>query len=570
MSLKDIQDALIDLYLGLKVRKLVDLNNMSDNSIEEEKNHLYKIPILDIINYITNSFEILSEIKAQEKYEEKLCEDEKKEDYYNFENEEDANGLKLYEGMLIKAESDIRNHIRVRNMNIFIFKLQIEQELRLEIEDLESDLENVINKYNILINLYNNLKNEKKIENTKINDYYTLVNNEKSLSKTTSSSINITKLKNNNKKIFNNNINNKINNIYVTENNKNLNCFDNDYINNLKKENERLKKLVVKYGNNQKSINFNQNKRKINSIKERKNIFNYRFNKKNVYKKRSTSNNNSKDHSYIANYYKNKFKNIQNNINNKSDVMLLMNKTNYSIIQKKRFKDLLINEETSKNNKSNSKKNNIENKFFNTISSINNNEYFKDNNVIKKHHTCISSSKRSIIKNDMTNQRLINKLKVKCKNTNNETINDSNKAGETLENGRKRKKIIISKYTPKRINENNKTFFSHSNNNNHYKIKNKLKHINVLDLENNSSNIDLEGKNTTVDCFFKNNNNKNINISRDKNSTLIKNKIKRINTEEIGNNKSRLIIHRNTENKKNNKFRLIKEFKIKIKMIHLI
>ena len=119
MSLKEIQDALIDLYLGLKVRKLVDLNNMSDNSIEEEKNHLYKIPILDIINYITNSFEILSEIKAQEKYEEKICEDEKREEYYNYENEEDANGLKLYEGMLIKAESDIRNHIRVRNMKYF-------------------------------------------------------------------------------------------------------------------------------------------------------------------------------------------------------------------------------------------------------------------------------------------------------------------------------------------------------------------------------------------------------------------------------------------------------------------
>jgi hypothetical protein len=121
MSLKEIQEALIDLYLGLKVRKLVDLNNMSDNSVEEEKKHLYKLPILDIINYIANSFEILSEIKAQEKYEEKLCEDEKKEEYYNYENEEDANGLKLYEGMLVKAESDIRNHIRVRNMNIFLY-----------------------------------------------------------------------------------------------------------------------------------------------------------------------------------------------------------------------------------------------------------------------------------------------------------------------------------------------------------------------------------------------------------------------------------------------------------------
>ena len=44
----------------------------------------------------------------------KVFEDEKREKYYNYEDETDANGLKLYEGMLIKAESDIRNHIRVR------------------------------------------------------------------------------------------------------------------------------------------------------------------------------------------------------------------------------------------------------------------------------------------------------------------------------------------------------------------------------------------------------------------------------------------------------------------------
>ena len=119
MSLKEIQTALIDLYLGLKIRKLEDLKSISGNDIKKEKNYLYKIPILDIINYISNSFEILSEIKAQEKYEEKLNEDEKKENYYNYENEEDVNGLKLYEGMLIKAESDIRNHIRVRNMKYF-------------------------------------------------------------------------------------------------------------------------------------------------------------------------------------------------------------------------------------------------------------------------------------------------------------------------------------------------------------------------------------------------------------------------------------------------------------------
>ena len=114
MPLKEIKETLIDLYLGIKIRKTKDIDNITDDYIKEEKNNLNKLSIMDIISYISNSIEILSEIKAQERYEQKVFEDEKREKYYNYEDEEDANGLKLYEGMLIKAESDIRNHIRVR------------------------------------------------------------------------------------------------------------------------------------------------------------------------------------------------------------------------------------------------------------------------------------------------------------------------------------------------------------------------------------------------------------------------------------------------------------------------
>ena len=114
MSLNEIKKSLIDLYLGVKVRKLSEIDNMPDELMIEEEEILKKLPILDIINYITNSIEILSDIKAQEKYDEKVLADEEKENYINKEDlENDANGLKLYEGMLIKAESDIRNHIRV-------------------------------------------------------------------------------------------------------------------------------------------------------------------------------------------------------------------------------------------------------------------------------------------------------------------------------------------------------------------------------------------------------------------------------------------------------------------------
>ena len=112
--MEEIKKALIDLYLGVKIRKLSEIDNMPDELIIQEEHTLNKLPIIEIINYISNSIEILSEIKAQEKYEEKIMEDEKKEKFINKNDmENDPNGLKLYEGMLVKAESDIRNHIRV-------------------------------------------------------------------------------------------------------------------------------------------------------------------------------------------------------------------------------------------------------------------------------------------------------------------------------------------------------------------------------------------------------------------------------------------------------------------------
>ena len=113
MSLIEIKNALIKLYEGFKIRETEDLKNLTDRAIQEEKNKLNKLPVLDLISYISNSFEILSEIKAQIKYEDKLYEDAKKDNYYNYENIEDSNGLKLYEGMLIRAEANNRNNIGV-------------------------------------------------------------------------------------------------------------------------------------------------------------------------------------------------------------------------------------------------------------------------------------------------------------------------------------------------------------------------------------------------------------------------------------------------------------------------
>ncbi len=120
MSLdEEIKSQIIDLYLSVKVRKSEDIKNITEEYINNERDTLKSIPIIDIINYIQNSIDILVEMKATEKYEEKLKKDEEKDKYVNKENPEDLNGLKLYEGMLIEAEKNIRGHIRVRKNYIY-------------------------------------------------------------------------------------------------------------------------------------------------------------------------------------------------------------------------------------------------------------------------------------------------------------------------------------------------------------------------------------------------------------------------------------------------------------------
>ena len=112
-ELKEIKKKLIDLYLCVKVRKNEDIEKLTSDIVDSERENLKNLTLTDIINYIQNSIDCLVDLKANEKYQEKLENDESKDKYINYEDPKDANGLKLYESMLIKAEGDLRNHIRV-------------------------------------------------------------------------------------------------------------------------------------------------------------------------------------------------------------------------------------------------------------------------------------------------------------------------------------------------------------------------------------------------------------------------------------------------------------------------
>ena len=119
-----IRAQLIDLYLSVKVRKTEEINYINDETINKERQNLKKIPMSDIINYIQCSIDTLVDLRATEKYEQKLEKDEELKNYVNEEDPDDSNGLKLYEGMLIQAEKNIRNHIRVSNKIIILINLE--------------------------------------------------------------------------------------------------------------------------------------------------------------------------------------------------------------------------------------------------------------------------------------------------------------------------------------------------------------------------------------------------------------------------------------------------------------
>ena len=112
-EIKEIKKQLIDLYLSVKVRKSEEIDQLTSEDVDRERQNLRHLSLLSIINYIQNSIDILIDLRANEKYEQKLEKEESKDHYINYEDPKDANGLKLYEGMLIKLEGDLRSHIRV-------------------------------------------------------------------------------------------------------------------------------------------------------------------------------------------------------------------------------------------------------------------------------------------------------------------------------------------------------------------------------------------------------------------------------------------------------------------------
>ena len=103
------KNLLVKMYLELKFRKSNEREELNKEKISEEKLRLKKLSLIELITHISNNINILIEIYTNLKYQEKIKREK--------EIEEDENIKKSlaeqYEDLLIKAENDIRKHIKV-------------------------------------------------------------------------------------------------------------------------------------------------------------------------------------------------------------------------------------------------------------------------------------------------------------------------------------------------------------------------------------------------------------------------------------------------------------------------
>ena len=120
-NIEQAKDLLIKLYLELKLKGEEEILDLSNDKIKEEKNNFKNFTLVELINYISKTINILIDVNSNLKFEEKI---RKKKELNELEKQcifgdENKSLAEQYEELLIKAENDIRKHIKVRNYRLY-------------------------------------------------------------------------------------------------------------------------------------------------------------------------------------------------------------------------------------------------------------------------------------------------------------------------------------------------------------------------------------------------------------------------------------------------------------------
>ncbi len=122
-NIEQAKDLLIKLYLELKLKGEEEILDLSNDKIKEEKNNFKSFTLVELINYISKTIDILIDVNSNLKFEEKI---RKQKEQNVFEKQcifrdENKSLAEQYEELLIKAENDIRKHIKVRKYKLYYF-----------------------------------------------------------------------------------------------------------------------------------------------------------------------------------------------------------------------------------------------------------------------------------------------------------------------------------------------------------------------------------------------------------------------------------------------------------------
>ena len=111
-ELDKVKIELINLYLNIKIRTQEEVNSLTEDNIVQETENIINLPLLDLIEYIKSTIDIIVSIKVESKVN----------DYRNQLNE-DINAATEYETLLQKLESSLRQHIAYEHQ----FKIEYEK-----------------------------------------------------------------------------------------------------------------------------------------------------------------------------------------------------------------------------------------------------------------------------------------------------------------------------------------------------------------------------------------------------------------------------------------------------------
>jgi hypothetical protein len=115
-NIEQAKDLLIKFYLELKLKGEEEILELSKDKIKEEKNNFKSFTLVELINYISKTINILIDVNSNLKFEERMRKQKEQKEIEKqcIFRDENKSLAEQYEELLIKAENDIRKHLKVR------------------------------------------------------------------------------------------------------------------------------------------------------------------------------------------------------------------------------------------------------------------------------------------------------------------------------------------------------------------------------------------------------------------------------------------------------------------------